>query len=351
MRYDVEVYSLREIARATGATEAQVRARSGGVDRMVSHTEAVRLGRMLVASQRGASTPGATPLFSLFSTSTSAGRRHPSKQLPLAVSGALHAGVLTAIIFFTASSLAPTAATRATEDRPAQAIRLVFLATPGPGGGGGGGGLTQRVPPPKAAREGHHPMSSPIPRRDPPKPMVPVTAPPEPKPAVLAAESLPALVAPIVVAPADIRSRSGVFEEVAAREGSRGAGRGGGGGSGTGTGIGEGDGPGVGPGWGGGTGGGPYHPGSGIEPPRLVREVKADYTEDARQRGLVGEVVLEIVVRRDGTVGNVKVLKGLGAGLNDRAIQAVGQWRFSPALRLGTPVDVIVEVGVEFKLR
>ena len=47
----------------------------------------------------------------------------------------------------------------------------------------------------------------------------------------------------------------------------------------------------------------------------------------------------------------MKVLQGLGAGLNDRAIQAVRQWRFSPAQRLGTPVDVIVEVGVEFKLR
>ena len=79
--------------------------------------------------------------------------------------------------------------------------------------------------------------------------------------------------------------------------------------------------------------------------------MKADYTEDARRRGLAGEVVLEIVVRRDGSVGDVKLLQGLGSGLNDRAVQAVRQWRFSPAERLGTPVDVIVEVSVEFKLR
>src|SRR5439155_11085679 len=109
--------------------------------------------------------------------------------------------------------------------------------------------------------------------------------------------------------------------------------------------------PGIGPGSGGGIGGGPYRPGSGITPPRLLREVKADYTEDARRRGLAGEVVLEIVVRRDGSVGDVKLLQGLGSGLNDRAVQAVRQWRFSPAERLGTPVDVIVEVSVEFKLR
>jgi len=61
--------------------------------------------------------------------------------------------------------------------------------------------------------------------------------------------------------------------------------------------------------------------------------------------------VLEIVVRRDGTVGDVRIMQGLAAGLNDRAVQAVRQWRFAPARRLGTTVDVIVEVAVEFKIR
>jgi TonB family protein len=116
-------------------------------------------------------------------------------------------------------------------------------------------------------------------------------------------------------------------------------------------GLGEGDGAGVGPGSGGGTGGGPFRPGAGITPPRLLQEIKAEYTDDARRAGITGEVVLEIVVRRDGSVGDVKLLHGLGGGLNDRARQAVKQWRFSPATRQGTPVDVIVEVGVNFKLR
>ena len=79
--------------------------------------------------------------------------------------------------------------------------------------------------------------------------------------------------------------------------------------------------------------------------------MKADYTEDARRRSIEGEVVLEIVVRRDGSVGDVRLINGLPSGLNDRAIAAVKQWRFSPAHRLGQPVDVIVEVAVEFKLR
>jgi len=47
----------------------------------------------------------------------------------------------------------------------------------------------------------------------------------------------------------------------------------------------------------------------------------------------------------------VKILRGLDAGLNDRAVQAVRQWRFAPAQRQGQPVDVLVEVAVEFKLR
>ena len=57
------------------------------------------------------------------------------------------------------------------------------------------------------------------------------------------------------------------------------------------------------------------------------------------------------VVRRDGTVGDVKVIRGLRGGLNDRAIQAVRQWRFAPGRMKGVPVDVFVEVAVEFRLR
>jgi TonB family protein len=82
-----------------------------------------------------------------------------------------------------------------------------------------------------------------------------------------------------------------------------------------------------------------------------LREVPADYTESARQRGITGEVLLEIVVRRDGSVGEVKILQGLREGLNERAVQAVRQWRFAAARRQGIPVDVIVEVAVEFRLR
>jgi TonB family protein len=98
-------------------------------------------------------------------------------------------------------------------------------------------------------------------------------------------------------------------------------------------------------------GGGPYRPGSGIDPPRLAREVRPTYTDEARRRGIEGDVVLEVVVSSDGRVSSVRTLRSLGGGLDQRAAEAVRQWRFTPAMRRGVPVDVVVEVSVEFTLR
>ena len=150
---------------------------------------------------------------------------------------------------------------------------------------------------------------------------------------------------------AQTQDRAGAVEAPPAAEPSAGRGTGGRAGDGRGLGNGSGDGSGVGDGSGGGFGGGPYRGGSGIQPPRLLKEVKADYTEAARRARLSGNVVLEIVVRRDGGIGDVRVLRGLGMGLDERAVAAVRQWQFAPAERLGQPVDVVVEVAVEFRLR
>ena len=143
----------------------------------------------------------------------------------------------------------------------------------------------------------------------------------------------------------------GVPADSPSQSSSYGPGTGGGAGSGAGLGLGAGNGGGIGPGSGGGTGGGPYHPGSGITPPQLLREIRANYTDDARRRAIEGDVALEIVVRRDGNVGQVRVLQSLGGGLEQKAIEAVRQWKFAPATRYGAPVDVVVEVSVGFKLR
>jgi len=248
-------------------------------------------------------------------------------------------------------------------------LHMVFLISPGPGGGGGGGGLKQPAPPPPAAVKGVQKLRSPIPpvRRQPkpvqvvarnvtPPPRVdppPVVKPQEPPP-VAKAQAIPAVFAPVVPVAADPVDRAGTPSKSPPSPepaDSRGPGTGGGTGSGQGTGIGPGDGSGIGPGSGGGTGGGPYRPGAGISPPSILREVTPDYTDEGRRRAVQGDVVLEIVVRADGSVGSVKTLQGLGYGLDQRAADAVRQWRFNPARRYGTPVDVIVEVAVEFKLR
>jgi protein TonB len=344
-----DLYSPREIAQAAGVPEAEVLAALGYARQLIPHAEAVRLGRMLVQRAGSPRRPAPGSLFSLFSDAAPARR---STGVPLALSSTLHAGLVAVGVFVATFNLAPRAASLRPDDRPADMMRLVFMTTPGPGGGGGGGGLLQKAEPPKALREGHARISSPIPERREPRPLRPIPAPPEPIPTpALTAEPLPAVVAPIVAAPADARTRAGLLQQTTAANDSRGPGTGGGVGTGAGIGVGSGDGSGIGPGSGGGTGGGPYRPGSGIEPPRLLREVRADYTEDARRRGVSGDVLLEIVVRRDGSIGDVRVLQGLAGGLNDRAVQAVRQWRFAPAQRQGAAVDVIVEVAVEFTLR
>ncbi len=115
--------------------------------------------------------------------------------------------------------------------------------------------------------------------------------------------------------------------------------------------MGEGTGPGLGDGTDGGTGGGPWRPGSGVEPPTLVSQVKPDYTEDARRRGVSGDVLMTVVVLRDGSVADIHVMHGLGYGLDERAVEAVRQWRFNAGRRHGLPVDVQVEIAIEFRLR
>ncbi len=354
-----DVFTPREIADAAGVSvrEAYMLVTSGTVRAVdgcfVPEADAVRAVRILQGRETAAEAD--RPLFRPLSGS----RRSPGGAL--AASGALHAAVLGCLVL-----LATMGVATAPEERETTPVRLVFLAKPGPGGGGGGGGLRQPAPPPKAAMKGPSPLRSPVPpprpittkppepkpmRTPPPVAIQPVPKPVEPPAPAPAPVSLPQVVAPVATAPADARDRAGVLSDPPLESESHGPGSGSGAGSGQGTGIGEGTGAGIGPGSGGGTGGGPYRPGSGITPPAILREVKPDYTEEARRRGVAGDVVLEIIVRADGSVGNVTLLQGLGNGLDQRAIDAVRQWRFSPARRFGTPVDVVVEVAVEFKLR
>jgi TonB family protein len=355
-----EVFTVQEVARAAGVTvqavrhlvdASQVTIMPGGYLRAAQALKAVRL-------LRGEGMADRPALFAPPAT----GEHNPGGGL--AASGAVHGAMLAALVILSTFGL--SSAVQETPERLSP-TRLVFLATPGPGGGGGGGGLKAPKPPARAELASKAAVRSPIP---PPKPLTtrkpdpepkrvtppapvpqPAPRPVDPPPPAPRPEVTPQVVAPVVMASADARDRAGVPAEPASQADSQGSGSGGGAGSGQGTGLGEGTGSGIGPGSGGGTGGGPYRPGSGITAPSIIREVKPEYTEDARKRNIEGDVVLEIVVRSDGSVGEVKVLQGLGGGLDRRAIDAVREWRFNPAKRFGTPVDVMVEVAVEFKLR
>ena len=345
----MDVYSAGEIAQAAGVAIARVEALvAEGQLRALAISPGYFASHEAVLAVRALRADGGRSAALLFDKPEFA---HASAKMPIAAASAVHAGLAATLILISTIGLPEAAETRVRVEPVS--TRLVFIATPGPGGGGGGGGLRQKAPPPRAQRKGKSSLDSPVPVRKAPKPVeaAPKPEPPPPPPPVKP-EPLPPVVAPVATVAANEIEKPGVIDEPAPKASdSRGPGVGGGVGTGTGTGLGKGDGSGIGDGSGGGMGGGPYRPGSGVLPPRIVREVKAGYTEDARRANVEGEVVLEIVVRRDGSVSDVKLLNGLPHGLNERAIAAVRQWRFAPATRLGQAVDVIVEVAVEFKLR
>jgi TonB family protein len=345
----VDVYSAGEIAQAGGVPVARVEALvSSGRVRAIAISPGYFALDQAIAAVRALRADGGRSAAMLFDKPEFA---HASPKVPVAAASAVHAGIAASLILISTIGLPQPAETRMRVE-PVH-TKLVFIASPGPGGGGGGGGLKQKAPPPRAQRKGRSKLDSPVPVRKAPKPVeaAPKPEPPPPPPPVKP-EPLPPVVAPVATVAANEIDRPGVVDEPAPKQSeSRGPGVGGGVGSGSGTGLGKGEGSGIGDGSGGGMGGGPYRPGSGVIPPRLLREVKAGYTEEARRANIEGEVVLEIVVRRDGSVSDVKLLNGLSRGLNERATAAVRQWRFAPATRLGQAVDVIVEVAVEFKLR
>jgi TonB family protein len=335
-----EVYLPHEIARAAGVPIERVVASVGGADVFVSHSEAVRLGRTLA----GLEADGDADSQALFSSFYGGQHRTSRHGIPVAVVGTIQSGVLAMAMALATLGFTPVDAAAPSESTSSHArVRLVFLATPGPGGGGGGGGVRRSEPPARAERPSRQRDGNPI-LAAPAARIEPAVAPP------LDAEPFPIVVAPISQRAAGIVDRRGVLDAEPEAD-AQGPGQGRGAGTGSGGGAGPGAGPGIGPGTGGGFGGGVFRPGSGVEAPRLLREVKPDYPESARRRGVEGEVVLELVVRRDGTPSDVRVRRRLGSEFDDLAVQAVRQWRFEPGRWRGAPVDVAVEVVVEFRIR
>ena len=221
---------------------------------------------------------------------------------------------------------------------------IIWLSEPGPGGGGGGGGNKMKEPPRKAELPGKDKITVPV--EKPPK-LEPVQTKNEPP--VIEQLNIPAktLASAVDSLPGAIEGPPGPPTV------SQGSGSGGGAGTGTGTGIGPGTGSGLGPGSGGGTGGGVYRPGNGVTLPVVLREVKPQYTSDAMRAKVQGTVLLECVVKPDGSVGEVKVMRSLDStfGLDLEAMKAARNWRFRPGMRQGEPVAVLVTIELTFTLR
>ncbi len=131
---------------------------------------------------------------------------------------------------------------------------------------------------------------------------------------------------------------------------SSGPGSGGGIGTGSGGGVGSGKGPGFGPGEGGGFGGGVYKIGGGVSAPTLVFKVEPEYSEEARKAKFQGTVVLYVVVDEKGMPRDLKVVRPLGLGLDQKALEAVQKWRFKPGVKDGKPVSVGATIEVNFRL-
>jgi periplasmic protein TonB len=121
-------------------------------------------------------------------------------------------------------------------------------------------------------------------------------------------------------------------------------------GNGRGTGLGSGDGSGLGPGSGGNTGGGPRRIGGGVSAPILIYSVEPEFSEEARKAKVAGNVLVNLWVDTNGNPSHVHVIRGVGMGLDEKARDAVLQYKFKPAMENGHPVLVELNVEVNFQI-
>lgn len=217
-------------------------------------------------------------------------------------------------------------------------VNIIAPYVPRTGHGGGGGGGRSPLP----ASKGALPRVAPR-QFTPPVPIIRNTEPKLPmEPTLIVAQEL-ALPKVNLLVLGDPYGKNGPP--------SSGPGSGGGIGTGDGTGVGPGKGPGFGPGEGGNTGGGPRgrFPGLSVAPV-LIYKVEPEFSEEARKARLQGVVTLYGEVDTNGLLRNIRVTQGLGLGLDDKAIEAVKQWRFRPGYRDGRPVVATATIEVNFHL-
>lgn len=223
---------------------------------------------------------------------------------------------------------------------------IVWIPQVGPGGGGGGGGNKMVEPPRAAELPGKAKITVPTVKppvlevKTPPKP----AEPPPLRPVNIPAETLSA---------GNSTLPGAIAAPTAPPSLSQGSGTGGGAGTGGGPGIGPGTGSGLGPGSGGGTGGGIYQPGSVDSQLVAIRQVKPNFTPDAMRARLQGTATVECIIDTEGAPRDCHIIRSLDGrfGLDEEAIKAAAQWRFSRSTFKGKPVQVRVAIEMVFSLR
>ena len=90
--------------------------------------------------------------------------------------------------------------------------------------------------------------------------------------------------------------------------------------------------------------------GGGVSAPQLVHSVEPEFSEDARRQNFQGSVSIKLIVDSQGNPQDVRLLSHLGMGLDEKAIEAVRQYRFRPAMYQGHAVSVQIVIDVDFHL-
>lgn len=251
------------------------------------------------------------------------------------ISAAVHCAVF-ALLMVTFSHDAPP-------PKVTRAIALIdpnlkpWVAPPKPkqAGGGGGGGAREIAPVSKG--------------------QAPKTAMKQFVPPMIAKQEPRLAITPTIVAPPDAvlpQSTAPAWGDPLAKltNFSNGPGSGAGMGDGQAGGIGNGKGRGFGPGDGGGIGGGVYGVGGGVTRPVLIYQVMPEFSEEARKAKHSGIVTLAAIIDTGGKARDIRVVKSVGMGLDEKAIEAVTQWKFRPGMKDGQAVNVRMTVLVTFHL-
>ena len=121
-------------------------------------------------------------------------------------------------------------------------------------------------------------------------------------------------------------------------------------GNGKGGGLGSGSGNGLGAGSGGNMGGGIRKIGGGVSAPVVLFAPEPEFSEEARKAKVAGNVLVYLQVDATGRPTHVRVLRGIGLGLDEKAVEAVRQYKFKPAMENGKPVPVEMNVEVNFQI-